>query len=148
MNQMSSWTGEELKRCAEDDNERADKCIAAGRILDARSRDRTASGAPIAGPEVDRIMDRTDGKPVGNSNLTINGGINLGDGAGFAMDWTRLSQDQLAQLQSLISIACITPTGANHDTPALPIIDGQVIEPGASLIEASITPAPTTQPQS
>jgi hypothetical protein len=58
-NQMSAWTESKVKKAADDPKASVAKRAAAGRWLDAISRERTKGGIPIAGPELDRIMDST-----------------------------------------------------------------------------------------
>ncbi|MCY2953775.1 MAG: hypothetical protein NTU53_17620 [Planctomycetota bacterium] len=62
-NIMGSYTPAQVEAVLRDKKASTAKIMAAGRVLDALSRDRNAAGTPIAGAEVDRICDRTAGKP-------------------------------------------------------------------------------------
>ena len=60
---MQGWSAEELEKTANSKTAPAGEVIAAGRVLAAMSQAISKSGVPIAGPEFDRVLDRTIGKP-------------------------------------------------------------------------------------
>ena len=63
-NAMASYSPEDLRAVMADPAAPAAKLAAARVWLDAISSDRNAVNVPIAGAEIDRICDRTDGKPT------------------------------------------------------------------------------------
>jgi hypothetical protein len=69
LNVMAGWPREEVTAVMNDPAAPSAKRAAARTWLDATCQDRTSSGAPVAGGELDRIMDRTDGKPVQNVDV-------------------------------------------------------------------------------
>lgn len=64
---MQDWSTAQLEAVMADTNAPVSKKAAARCWLDAASKDRTSSGNPIAGGEIDRIMDRTNGRPYAAS---------------------------------------------------------------------------------
>ncbi len=71
---MEGWSEDEIAACAEDPKAPVSKRAAARTWLDAISRDRTTGNSPIAGPEFDRIADRTVGQAV-KRQVTISGNL-------------------------------------------------------------------------
>lgn len=47
--------------------------IAARAMIDAASQDRTGAGLPIAGPDLDRIIENTEGKPKQVVDVKLDG---------------------------------------------------------------------------
>jgi hypothetical protein len=62
-NLMQGWSMSDLQKVMDDTDAPISKKAAARCWIDAASVARTSSGAPIAGGEIDRIMDRTEGRP-------------------------------------------------------------------------------------
>lgn len=60
---MGSWIADDISAVLSNPKAPAAKIAAARTWKDAMSRDRNSAGTPIAGAEVDRICDRTAGKP-------------------------------------------------------------------------------------
>ena len=73
MDAMAAYTPEQLREVMGDPSAPAAKVAAARTWLDGISSDRNAAGSPIAGAEVDRICDRTDGKPQQRVELKHDG---------------------------------------------------------------------------
>lgn len=61
---MQGWSRAKLLAVIADVDAPVCKVAAARAWLDATSQDRNQSGAPIAGPDLDRIIDHTEGKPT------------------------------------------------------------------------------------
>lgn len=70
-NIMEDWTLAKIAEVLTDPTSPAAKVAAARTWIDASSTDRNAAGSPIAGAEIDRICDRTDGKPTQRIEQTI-----------------------------------------------------------------------------
>lgn len=70
LNVMQSWTLERIRGVLTDPKARANKVAAARIWVHACCEDRSSAGLPIAGGEIDRVMDRTLGKPVAEDLLT------------------------------------------------------------------------------
>lgn len=84
---MNEWTKRQLEAVVNDVDAPASKVSAARVWLDAMSKERTSSGSPIAGPEFDRILDRTIGKPAQAVDVTSKGeSIYLKDIRGVSTD--------------------------------------------------------------
>jgi hypothetical protein len=73
INQMAEWSADDIAAVLDDAAAPIAKKTAARVWLDASSRMTNAVGNPIAGPEFDRIMDRTEGKPTQTTHLTSDG---------------------------------------------------------------------------
>ena len=69
-NAMAGWSQNEYRRVLADETAPGAKRAAARNWLDASTMDRSKSGAPIAGPELDRILDRTIGKAEQRMTIT------------------------------------------------------------------------------
>ena len=84
---MTGYTRDELRAVLADPLAPAVKLAATRVWLDATSSDRTMAGHPIAGPEVDRIADRTIGRAVArNVNADVQAGpIDDADGERIAI---------------------------------------------------------------
>jgi hypothetical protein len=72
-NEMADWTQAEVKAALDDPTSSLAKKAAARAWLDACSADRSSSGAPIAGTDLDRIIDHTAGKPTQHHDHTTAG---------------------------------------------------------------------------
>lgn len=70
INVMQEWTAAEVAAVLEDGDAPMNKRAAARVWLDAASKDKNAAGMPVAGADLDRIMDRTVGKPTQAVELT------------------------------------------------------------------------------
>lgn len=78
LNQMESWTREQLESVLSDTSAPVSKLAAARSWLDATVRGYTQGGNPVAGNDFDRILDRTIGKPAQSVDVTSNGeSVNL-----------------------------------------------------------------------
>jgi hypothetical protein len=64
MNQMGAWKEHDIRSAQKDADAPAAKRIAAGRLLDAMTMERTKAGVPVALSQVDQLMDRTVGRPA------------------------------------------------------------------------------------
>lgn len=64
MNQLRESTQDDLEAIMQDRSAPSNKAIAARCVLDARSTKVSKAGVPIAGAELDRLIDRTNGRPV------------------------------------------------------------------------------------
>lgn len=73
--EAENWTRSRLKEFAVDPaSAPLSKVIAALDLLYATSFQKTKTGTPVCGPHIDRIMDRTEGKPVQTQEVTMNNG--------------------------------------------------------------------------
>lgn len=88
MNEMQDWPRERILQLMEDKDSPVAQVAAARCWFDATSLGYTSSGAPVAGSDLDRICDRTDGKP--NQPVTVN-------------DLNKLTTDELAALRNIRS---------------------------------------------
>lgn len=70
VNQMEKWPRSKLEAVMKDLNAPVAKIAAARIWIDASSKERNSAGMPIAGSDVDRIFDRTEGKPKQAVELT------------------------------------------------------------------------------
>lgn len=73
INSMAGWPIAKIENTMNDDEAPAAKRAAARVWVDAMSKDRNASGIPIAGGDLDRILDRTLGKPSQSVDMTSEG---------------------------------------------------------------------------
>jgi hypothetical protein len=73
MNSMQDWPLAKILKVSDSETAPAVQRAAARCWLDAMSKDRNAAGSPIAGSELDRIMDRTQGKPTQAVDVTSEG---------------------------------------------------------------------------
>lgn len=72
-NEMSDWTRDDLLRVSGDSGAPVVQVAVANALLRLASTDTNRSGIPIAGPEMDRMMDRTLGKPMQQLELGADG---------------------------------------------------------------------------
>ncbi len=70
LNQMQEWPLGKVMAVLKSRTASAKKKAAARVWLHACSQSMTSGGSPIAGPDFDRIMDRTEGKPKQSVELT------------------------------------------------------------------------------
>lgn len=63
-NIMQGWPLEKVKAVQVDPESPVNKIMAARAVIDACSTDRSSAGQPIAGNDLDRIIDYTAGKPT------------------------------------------------------------------------------------
>ena len=85
-NQMQDWTTAQVQAVVDDPNSPAVKVAAARTLLHACSSKLTKGGMPVAGPDLDRILDYTSGRPtksvavkVKNAPLTVEEGAARAD---------------------------------------------------------------------
>jgi hypothetical protein len=69
-NQMDRWDDDRLRAVMADKAAPRSKKAAARWLLDVATQDRTKGGTPVAGPELDRLLDRTLGKPQQQVSVT------------------------------------------------------------------------------
>ena len=104
---MREWDAAQIEAVLHDTKAPISKVAAARIWVDAASRALNASGNPIAGSEVDRICDRTDGKPT--QAMEISGGENP---IKLQYDLERLERGDLHKLRECLVKA------ANGDGPS------------------------------
>ena len=75
LNVMAEWPLAKIESITKDADAPASKVMAARRLLDACSEYRSTSGMPIAGPDFDRIMDRTEGKPKQSMDVKVDASL-------------------------------------------------------------------------
>lgn len=109
-NEMQGWNREEVEAVVRNPNEPNAKAAAARVWMDARSEDRTASGVPIAGPELDRIADRTVGKAKQEVDVT-----SAGEKIVSGFDLSKLAIERLEALWELLEEA--KPDGSDDPDP-------------------------------
>lgn len=115
---MANWRLDRVKSVLTARHVRTAKVIAARLLVDAASQDRTKVGTPIAGPEFDRFMDRTMGKPTQSVELTGKDGNPLAiEANGNKVDLTKLSTDELTVMEAILTKAMDTEIKAR----ALPL---------------------------
>ncbi len=112
-NQMADWSKAQLRATFDDPEASVAKISAARCWLHASSEMTTNSGSPIAGPEVDRILDRTIGKPTQAVDLT-----SKGEKITPTMDLSKLTVEELASLESIVRKS--ESAGSAGDAPADP----------------------------
>ena len=64
MNQMSSWPQERIRALADDESAPINKRLAAKSLVRSMSDDWAKNGKPHAADDLDRVLDRTDGRAV------------------------------------------------------------------------------------
>lgn len=108
---MSDWSRIDLKVVMDDDNNPSTKIAAARTLYDMGSQERTSSGAPIAGPEFDRVMDYTIGKPKQSVDVSMDATVKHKEETQEAMK--RLFEDT----ESLGALETIGKRLANETDP-------------------------------
>lgn len=101
VNVMAGWTDAEVAEVLKDKTASKAKKTAARVWQHASSTKLNSSGNPIAGSEVDRILDRTVGKAIQRAEVLALGSESL--------DPTALDETELATLHMLLSKACRRP---------------------------------------
>ena len=107
LNLLQFSTREEVEAVMNDPAEPVNKVAAARIWRDACSQDRSSAGVPIAGAEIDRIADRTDGRPVRLGEVEP---VTYGRG-----DWGRLDRDELLTVKRLLIKAGFVAPGPSQD---------------------------------
>lgn len=95
INVMRKWPKDRLERVLESDKAPAAKKAAARVWLHAITTATTDKGTPIAGPELDRICDRTEGKPKQSIDVNSNSTITVTEGASRAASLIDAIQSRL-----------------------------------------------------
>jgi hypothetical protein len=121
-NTLQHATLAELKELVEDGDTPAAKAAAARAWIDARSMQRSKSGYPIAGPEVDRIADRTQGKPT---------------------QTVAISQTETSTAGELVKALGL----AKLKELALAMLNPSEIEESREMIDVEVTPTPAQLPE-
>lgn len=98
MNSLQDLGRDDLIRILRDPGSSVAKIAAARAWLHASSEDLNAVGTPIAGPDLDRIFDRTEGKAKQSIELS---GPDNGPIQTQQVDLSKLSVDDLCKLREL-----------------------------------------------
>jgi len=122
LKEMVQWTRGDVLAVLLDNDASLSKRIAARRLLAADDSTLTKAGASLAGPEFDKIVDRTEGKPksaeedrLGNQINILN--ITTDDLLGKINDYLRTSKPTLPfDLQSELEV----PPDGTTDTEGSP----------------------------
>jgi hypothetical protein len=101
LNVMAEWPLAKIAGVTTDPDAPAAKLMAARRLLDACSEDRASSGMPISGPDFDRIMDRTEGKPKQSMDVKMDASVSQKDATQAAMDKILSDPEAFAAAEAL-----------------------------------------------
>lgn len=75
MNEMREWPLARIEKAMNDPKSPAAKVVAARTWIHSMTQDKNSSGMPVAGPDTDRLLDRTVGKPKQDIDVTMDASI-------------------------------------------------------------------------